>query len=58
MWIVKYIPNNDSQPWSTLGAYDNKAIALINAYRVLGEYFMIKVIEPDGSVIWSNQVST
>lgn len=54
MWIVHYIPNNDSQPWSTMGSYDNKAIAIINASRVLGEYFMIKVTDPDGSVIWSN----
>jgi len=37
-----------------MGSYDNKPIAIINASRVLGEYFMIKVTDPDGSVIWSN----
>jgi hypothetical protein len=54
MWTVQYIPNSDSQSWSILGAYDNKAIAIINAYRVSAKYFMIKVTEPDGCIIWSN----
>jgi len=54
MWQVHYIPNKDAQPWSTLGSYDNKADAIINASRVLGDYFMIKVTDPDDSVIWSN----
>ena len=54
MWIVHYIPNNDSQPWSTLESYDNKASAIIHASRVSAEYFMVKVTGQDGSIIWSN----
>jgi len=52
MWIVKFKPNNDSQPWSTLGTYDDKASAIFHASRVMGECFMVKVIDPDGSAIW------
>jgi hypothetical protein len=54
MWIVQYIPNNDSQPWSTLASYENKASAILHASKASAEYFMVKVIDPDGSVIWSN----
>ncbi len=54
MWNVQYIPNNYSQPWSTLDSYDNKASALTCASQASSEYFMVIVIDPDGSVIWSN----
>ena len=54
MWIVQHKPKNDSQPWSHLDSYDNKASALIYASQASSEYFMVKVTDPDGSVIWSN----
>ena len=54
MWIVQYKPNNDSQTWSLLESYDNKVRVVLHASRVSGEYFMVKVIDPDGCVIWSN----
>jgi hypothetical protein len=54
MWIVQYKPNNDSQPWSSLGSYDNKVRAILHASRVSGKYFMVKVEDQDSSVIWSN----
>ena len=54
MWAVQCKPNNDSQPWSTLGSYDNKASAILHASRVLGECFMVKVIDPDGGLVWLN----
>jgi hypothetical protein len=54
MWIVQYRPDNETQPWSILGSYDNKASALISATNVAEDYFMVIVIDPDGSVIWSN----
>ena len=54
LWVVHYRSNNVSQPWSILDSYDKKINAIIKAYQVSGEYFMIKVIGPDGSIIWSN----
>jgi len=54
MWIVQCKLNNDSQSWSTLGSYDNKASAIAHATRVSGECFMAKVTDPSGSVIWTN----
>ena len=54
MWVVHYRPDKVSQPWSILDSYDKKVNAIIKAYQVSGEYFMIKVIAPDGGIIWSN----
>ncbi len=54
MWIVQYRSNNVSQPWSILDSYDNKVSAIIKAYQALGNCFMVKVIDPDGYIIWSN----
>ncbi len=52
MWIVQYKPNNDSQPWHTLEAYDNKPHAIMHASRVSDQYFLVKVIDPEGYIIW------
>lgn len=54
MWKVEHKPNNSSQPWSTLKLYDNKAKAMLYASSVSGDYYMIKVVDPDGSVVWGN----
>ena len=54
MWIVEYKPDNDSQPWTALDSYDDKASAILHASRVSGDYYMVKVTDPDGSVIWRN----
>ncbi len=54
MWNVQYKRHNVSQLWSVLGDYDNKESALIHATRALGYYFLVKVTDPEGSVIWSN----
>ena len=54
MWKVEYKPNNDSQPWTLLESYDNKASAILHAARVSADHYMVKVTDPDGSVVWSN----
>ena len=54
MWNVQYKRHNVTQLWSTLGNYDNKESALIHATRALEYYFMLKVTDPEGNVIWSN----
>ena len=54
VWTVQYKPNNDSQPWSELRSCDGKAGALLYAAKVSEEYFLVKVLDPGGSVIWSN----
>ena len=53
-WILYYRPDKVSQPWSILGTYDNKLSAIIKANQVCSEYFMVKVIAPDGNITWSN----
>lgn len=54
MWSVYYKPDKDSQEWNILDSYDNKATALVSASRVTTDYFMVKVTDPDDSVIWGN----
>ena len=54
MWTVHFKPNNDSQPWSTVDSYNNRISSILRASWVSGKYFMVKVTDPDGSVIWSN----
>lgn len=54
MWAVKYKPNDESQPWSTLDNYYSSVSAIDRATRVSGEYFLVMVTDPDGNVIWSN----
>lgn len=54
MYKVKYKSHNASQSWATLGSYGSEQSALNNASRVSSKYLMVQVINPDGSVIWSN----
>jgi len=54
MWVVHYKPDNVSQPWSILDSYDQKVTAIIKAYQISTNYFMIKVTAPDGSIVWSS----
>lgn len=54
MWIILYKPDNESQPWSALKSYGNKASAISHASLAATEYFIVKVTDPDGSVIWAN----
>ena len=54
LWAVHYRPDNVSQPWSILDSFDNKVNAIIKAYQISGKYFMVKVIDPGGSIIWSD----
>ena len=53
-WVLHYRPDKVSQPWSILCTYDNKLSAIIEANQVSSKYFMVKVIDPDGSITWSN----
>ena len=54
MWTVHFKHNNDSQPWSTLDSYYSSVSAIVRATGVSGKYFMVKVTDPDGSLIWAN----
>ena len=54
MWTVHFRPNSDSQPWSIPDSCYSSVSAIVRATEVLGEYFMVKVTDPDGSVIWAN----
>lgn len=50
-WVLHYRPEKISQPWSVLDTFDNKISAIIKAYQVSADYFMVKVTDPDGREI-------
>ena len=54
MWSVEYKSTNSSQTWVILESYDNKTSACIEASRVSDVYFMVKVMDMDGSILWRN----
>lgn len=58
MWIVQCKTDKNSQTWSTLATYDNKASAAAHAARVSDECAMVIVVDQGGDVIWnSNETS-
>lgn len=54
MYKVQYKSSNVNQAWSTVGSYGSEQSALSNTSRVASKYFMVRVIDPNGSTIWSN----
>jgi hypothetical protein len=52
MWNVEYKPTSDSQTWVILKSYDNKTSACFKAFQVSNNYFMVKVMDTDGNVLW------
>ena len=53
MWVLHFIPDNPSQPWSVLDSFDVRTHAIIRAYQVSSRYFKVKVTDVEGRIIWS-----
>jgi len=53
MYKVQFKSSNALQSWSALGSYGSEANALHAADRISGRYFMVRVIAPGGSVVYS-----
>jgi hypothetical protein len=54
MWKVQYKSHNASQTWATHGSYGSEQSALGNASRISERYFMVRVVDPNGRVVWSS----
>ncbi len=54
MWNIEFKSSKDTQEWFILDSYDNKTSACFRAYQVATDYFKVKVMDADGSVLWSN----
>jgi hypothetical protein len=54
MYTVLYKPTSAQQAWHTFGSYGSEQTALSNAERASRKYFMVRVLDPDKSVIWSH----
>jgi len=53
MFRVLYKSKNAASAWSTFGSYGSENSALAAAERIADRYFMVRVIDPEGSTIWS-----
>lgn len=51
---VQFKSHNAYQSWTSLGSYGSESVALSNATRVAGRYFMVRVLDPSGNVIWTS----
>ena len=49
--IVK--PNNAHQAWSSRGTYNSESTALAAAQRLSAQYAFVRVVDPEGRVVWS-----
>jgi hypothetical protein len=54
MYTVQYKATSAQQAWQTVGSYGSEQTALSNAERASHKYFMVRVLDPDKSVIWSH----
>ena len=53
MYKVEYKVSNGGQAWQTHGSYSTEQTALSAAARISAKYFMVRVLDPNRSVVWS-----
>jgi len=53
MFKVQYKSHNAAQAWSTHGSYGSESSALSVAERISSKNFMVRVLDPNGNVVWS-----
>lgn len=53
MFRVQYKSHNAAQAWTTHGSYGSEHSALLSATRLSGRMFMVRVVDPDGLVVWT-----
>lgn len=53
MYRVEYKTHNGSQAWQSHGLYGSEQSALSSAGRIADRYSMVRVLDPNGSVVWS-----
>jgi len=52
-WMIQY-KTNETESWQTLKEYHDRESALACAWRAAKKYYLIKVIDAEGAVIWCN----
>ena len=53
MYKVQYKVGNASQAWQTHGSYSSEQAALSAGARISAKYFMVRVLDPNRSVVWA-----
>ena len=51
---VQYKSHGANDPWTNQGHYGTESVALSNAERISRKYFMVRVLDPNGNVVWSH----
>lgn len=53
MYKVQYKSQNAIQSWINYGSYGSEASALGVAMRISAKYLMVRVLAPNGSLVYS-----
>ena len=54
MYKVQFKAANPGNAWAGYGSFGNQSTALQAAARISSKYFMVRVIDDKGSLVWSN----
>lgn len=53
MWRVEYKQANAYSSWTRLGNYGSESSAMGVAAKVAHKYFATRVVDPNGSIVWT-----
>ena len=54
MFKVQFKVANPGNAWAGYGSFGNQSTALQAAVRISSKYFMVRVVDDKGSLVWSN----
>ncbi len=54
MFKVQFKAVNPGNAWAGYGSFGNQSTALQAAARISSKYFMVRVVDDKGSLVWSN----
>lgn len=52
MWKVQYKHANAASAWTTHGSYGSEASAMMAAQQIAHKHFAVRVLDPNGNVVW------
>jgi hypothetical protein len=52
MYKVQFKSHNALQAWMGYGTYGSEGAAIQSATRIAGKYFMVRVIDAGGHIVW------
>ena len=54
MYKVQFKVANPGNAWAGYGSFGSQSVALQAAARISTKYFMVRVVDDKGALVWSN----